>query len=318
MPRTIRGFSLLLTVAVLVLASGCGAEKPPLRVGLLIWPAYELPYLAQARGLLDTRSIQLVEFNSPAEVLRAYNSGGLDAIAVTIDYLLQISASDPQQRAIMAINYSRGADGLLGNAETNSLQALRGKRVGIERSVLGGFMLKRALEHAGLTQADVSIVSVDVQDSVIAFEQARVDAVVTYEPYRSQILAQGGHELFSSRDIPGEIIDVLITRRQTLERYETELAALIEGWLAALAELEQNPLPAAQIMASRENVSAEDFLASLDGIQLLDAAENRRLLTGPAPAMRRQFAVLGELMDIASAPDFDSIIDGRFFAETPP
>ena len=70
-----------------------------------------------------------------------------------------------------------------------------------------------ALDHASLRQADISIVSVAVQDSVIAFEQARVDAVVTHEPYRSQILARGGHKLFSSRDIPGQIIDLLITRR---------------------------------------------------------------------------------------------------------
>lgn len=78
-PKAIPALALLAAV----LAAGCGQRaEHPLRIGLLVWPAYEVPYLARHLGYYDGLDVQLVEFQSPAEALRAYRSEGIDAVAV--------------------------------------------------------------------------------------------------------------------------------------------------------------------------------------------------------------------------------------------
>ena len=60
-----------------------------------------------------------------------------------------------------------------------------------------------------------------------AWQNAQVAALVTYEPVRSQLRAQGAQVLFSSADVPGLIIDVLAVRADALPAHATALRALV-------------------------------------------------------------------------------------------
>ena len=64
------GGALLLGALLLALAA-CGSEpKEPLRIGVNVWPPFELLYLARARGYFDAEKVDvdLVDFSSPAVV----------------------------------------------------------------------------------------------------------------------------------------------------------------------------------------------------------------------------------------------------------
>ena len=309
-------------VLLLALLGACSEPQAPLRVGLLVWPAYEPPFLARHLGLYEGRQIDLVEFQSPADVIRAYGSGSVDVLAVTVDYALQLASLDPSQRIVFVIDASNGADTLLARPEIETLPDLRGKRVGIEKSALGGFMLRRALDHAGLDYTDVEVVSVDLPETVESYREGKLDAVVTYEPYRSQIKKMGARELFTSRDIPGEIIDVLVTKTDVIERHEEQLAAFIAGWLMAVDEMRRKPLPSAEIMARREGITARQFLQALEDISLMDHADNHSLLAGEQPgivdAMRKQYGAIREDLQLQSEPDYRQLIDTRFFPRASP
>lgn len=299
------------------IVAGCGnAADIPLRVGLLVWPAYELPYLARHLGYYDDHDVQLVEFHSPAEALRAYRSRGIDAVAVTIDYLIQLNAKHPQHRAVMAINISNGADAVLARPGIEATRDLRGHRIGVERSALGAYMLARMLEHAGMTRGDVEIISVDVSDSPSAFQEGRVDAVITYEPYRTRILEAGAVELFSSREIPGEIVDVLVTRTELMESHAEPLQALVDGWLRAVDYLDKQPRAAAEVLARREGLTPVQYLRALEGIELVGRARNRRLLAGPEPALmeslRRTEQVMRQESLVRDPAAVEQLLDARF------
>lgn len=311
--------------AALILAtvSGCSESvRSPMRVGLLIWPAYELPYLAHHLGYYEDLNIQLVEFRTPAEVLHAYQSGGLDAIAVTTDYLVELASRDPAHRAVMVVNVSLGADALLARPGIHALEDLRGRRIGVERSALGRYVLTRALDHGGLGRDDIEIVSVDYPDTPRAYRQNRVDAVVTYEPYRTRILAMGAVELFSSRDIPGEIVDVLITRADAIESRSLQLHGLVDGWLRAVDAFNRNARANADVMLQRNQLTFDQYRRALAGMKLADRAQNRQMLRGPDPdilqSLQRIESTMRSEKFIDNPVRLERLIDARFLEPRTP
>ncbi len=284
-------FSALLAISLAGWLVSCSSGPPPapLRVGLLVWPGYELFFLARDQGLYPDREIQLVSFRSPAEAVRAYRAGLLDAVALTLEYTIQIESEDPGQAIVLVIDASNGGDSLVARKGIDTLADLGGRRIGVEASALGVFFSRRMLEKAGLTEADVHLVPVDVGDQERAFHSGEVDALATFEPTRSRLLAAGAHELFNSRALPGQILDVLLVPDELIHHRAPALTRLARGWFAAQSRLAGDPSAAAAIMAPREKLSPSAFLAALGGLDLTTLGANRGFLTagdrGTAPGL---------------------------------
>lgn len=316
LPRRGAPWRWLLLVALLLPAGCTDHSAPPLRIGVLVWPPYEVAFLARDLGLLDGQRIEFVDYEAPAAVVRAYRDGTVDAIMVTVDYLLQLAADHPDQRAVLVIDFSDGGDVLMARPGIDGLADLRGRRIAVENSVLGAYLVQRALEQAGLALTDVEVVPADIPDQAPLYEAGRVDAVVTYEPGRTQLLRAGAHELFSSRDIPGEIVDVLVTHTATIESHGEALAAFTDAWFKAVDHLRAQPQDAASRVAAREGLTPAEYLEALAAARIPDRAENLRLLTpGPrslSPAMERHVAVMRRMGILDRPVAVEQLIDPRF------
>lgn len=255
----------------------CSEPKPPLRVGILAWPPYHFAYLAQILGYYETE-VELVEFQSPAEVGRAYLSDNLDVVAMTLDYALDFYTKDPTHRVFLIIDESLGGDAVISRDPVTDLSQIAGKRIGLESSALGVHMLYRFLAKAGLQLSDVTLIYFDIPDQLAAYQTQKVDVVITYEPTRTDLLALGGHELFSSREIPGEIIDVFFARDNLLQERNGDLRDFAKGWFKALEHFEQAPEKSAELVASRLGLGTQDFLATFEGVHVTSLAENHAKL----------------------------------------
>jgi NitT/TauT family transport system substrate-binding protein len=282
----------------LAVVAGAGCPKraaPPLRVGVTLWPAYEVFRLAQSLGYYSSADIQLVDFGSLAEAQRAYEAQVIDALCTTAEFALQLEERSREHRIVLVIDISNGGDTLVARRGIDALGDLKGKRVGFEAGGLGAYMLTRALEKAGLSTRDVIVVPVDLAEQQAAFESGSVDAVVTYEPVRTKLLAKGGREIFSSRDIPGEIMDVLLVRTKLLDRRSDVLKKLVDGWFRGRDYLAQHPADAASRVTPRQGVTAEEYLRALDGAILPSLEENRRLLAGASSPLVSPLRRLSEV-----------------------
>lgn len=268
----------LLAAGLAALLGGCGAPEEPLRVGTNEWVGYQPLFLARSLGLLDDSEVRLVAFPSAREVLRAYRFGALDVAALTADEALLLAETVPGQRVFLVCDFSRGADAILGRPGIGSLADLRGRRVGLEQNALGAYLLARALELEGMTAGEVAAVPVPLLEHESALAQGRVDAIVTFDPVRSRLLAAGASVLFDSSRIPGEIVDVLLASPATVETRRRSVQALVDAWFGALDELRLRPDRSARLLAPRQRVSPEAVRASLAGLELPDRATNARLL----------------------------------------
>jgi len=157
--------------------------------------------------------------------------------------------------------------------------------VGVEATALGAYVLTRALQTVNLTPAAVQVVPLEFSEHERAFQAGEVDAVVTFDPVRSRLLDEGAKPLFDSRQIPGEIVDVIVTEQTTLDSRKAALMDLLKGWFRAIDYLKANPQDAAARVAPRQNLTPEQFLESLEGLLIPGIAENQRLLSQQDPAL---------------------------------
>lgn len=280
--KIIKNFTVSLFLGTLLVSTlvGCIQKPPdPLRVGFIVWPGYESLYLARDLGYYKDTPIRLVDYPSNSEVIRAFRNQNLQAAALTLYEALLVAETEPSVRVVLILDSSNGADAIIAKPEIKTLQAIKGKRVGVESGALGAFILTRALEEVDLMPKDVQIVSLGLSEHEQAFKRKKVDAVVTSEPTRSKLLADGANLLFDSSQIPGEILDVLVVREELLNKQPSAVQDLLDGYFSALNYLKENPQDAARRIAPREGVTPNQFLKSLEGLVIHDLQENKEILS---------------------------------------
>jgi NitT/TauT family transport system substrate-binding protein len=145
----------------------------------------------------------------------------------------------------------------------------------------------------------VQLVSIDVPGQEAAFRSGAIDAVVTYEPFRSRLLADGARDVFNSAMMPNEIVDVLVVRDSVVERYDRALRHLTDAWFDGLTYLRDHEEDAAARVAPRERITPEGYLQSLRGTELLDREANRRWLAGDGALIHQHLRTLADAMRTA-------------------
>jgi NitT/TauT family transport system substrate-binding protein len=276
---------ILIGMTLLALAACKNKPSPPMRIGMNVWPGYEPLFLARKAGALNEKDFRLVEFSNGSEVGRAFRNGILEATCLTLDEVFYTIQDGMDPVILLVLDESCGADVVLARPEIKNLAGLKGKRIAVEVSAVGAYMLTRTLKQAGLTIKDVTPVYLPIEKHFSAYNDGLVDAVVTFEPVRTRLLSLGTVDLFNSSMIPGEIVDVLVVRRDYLESHPERIEALRKAWFAALEQMRRSPHESARFMAVRERVTTEEFESSLRGLRLPNEQENNELLDLPSPKL---------------------------------
>lgn len=308
---------LLILIACLALSTP-GWAAQPLRIGTNVWPGYEPLYLAAEREDWQERlRVRLVEYPSATEVLRAFRNRALEAAALTMDEVLTLREADIPLKIVAVLDVSAGGDVILAKPHIKQFADLAGQRVGVESSALGAFVLTRALEINNMQLDQVEIVHLDVSTHERAFKNNTVDAVVTFEPVRTLLLNTGAHEIFSSLEIPGEVVDVLVVHADILRTERDRLRQVVAGWFDALNHMRREPLAAAKFTARRLQITPEQARASFDGLDFPDAAANRRLLDTELPhtLQRLQETLIGKGLLRRPRPT-GPLLDARLLPQT--
>ena len=285
-----------LTASGLILVSCAKEPPPPLRVGSNLWPGYETLYLARSLGYYGNTPIQLLDYPSGTEGVKAYRNGEIEAAGISIDQALVLAATNPDVRIIAVMDFSEGGDVIIAKPDIANMQALKGKKVGVESTALGAFFITRALEKSGMSLKDIEIVPLAVSEHERAFKNGSVDAVATFGPVYTNLMATGAKLVFDSSQIPGEIVDVLIARQDVIDKQISAVQALVNGRFRALDYLAKNPQDAASRTAPRTRVTPEQFLASLKGLRSPDLQENQKLLGKSDSSLLNAIKRLSEVM----------------------
>lgn len=285
LPLNIRWLQRLALGVMVLLASCTQAPEQPLRVATLPWPGYESLHLAQSLGYLDPSRIRILDMANASQASNALRNGTVDAALLTVDEVLLLLQDNVDVRVVLVMDVSNGADVVMARPDITTLPGLRGKRIGVETGAIGATMFDAMLTAAKMTPTDVQLVAMPVHEHAAAYRDKKVDAVVTFEPVRSQLLQKGARILFDSSQIPDRIFDVLTVRTEAMAEHRQELASLVAAHFKALDYLAHQPQDAAVRMAPYLGVRADQVLSQFAGMELPSLDENRALLSGQTPRL---------------------------------
>jgi NitT/TauT family transport system substrate-binding protein len=266
--------------------TSCSREpETPLRIGTNVWIGSEPFYLARELGYLNPKAVELVEYPSASEVLRAFRNQAIDGMVISLDELFGLAVDGMQPRVVLIVDVSHGADAIVGRADMRTMKDLQGKRVAVESGALGAFVLSRGLALNQMQAGDVTVVQMESNEQPDAFAKGQVDGAVTFDPYRAQLLRAGAKTLFDSTQIPGEIVDLVAVRATVLDKQPQAVQGLLAGWFRAIDYLGHDPADAARRMGIRQQSTGEQYLAALKGLHIPSREENLRMIGGTSPEL---------------------------------
>jgi len=311
--RAIHWMALATTAALLLCMGGCAREpETALRIGTNVWIGSEPLYLARELGHLDPAVVQLVEYPSASEVLRAYRNQAIDGMVISLDELFGLAVDGLQPKIILVVDVSHGADVVVGRPGMKSMKDLKGKSVAVESGALGAFVLSRALTLNGMQASDVTVVHLESNEQPKAFEAGTVDGAVTFDPYRTQFLQAGATTLFDSTQIPGEIVDLVAVRASVVNKQPKAVQALLTGWFDATDYMKRDPKDAARRMGIRQQRTGEQFLEAQKGLHVPSREENLRMLGSQTPELavsgRRLMALMVDAKLLRAPVEIESVL----------
>lgn len=262
----IYGFFLMMVVVIAGLINRLSHTEEELVVGTNLWSGYEILYLAREKGFIDKEKIRLVEYNTTSEVLRGLTTGVINAGALTLDEAIKAYDRGLNVQVVMVFDYSDGADVIIVKDYIDSPADLKGKKIGVERSALGNYLLKRFLEINNLKEEDIKIVYLELHEHTRSFLNGDIDAVITFEPEKSKILSKEGKVIFSSKDIPMEIVDVLVVDKNYLNENIGTVKHLIEAYYQAYDYFVKNREESLNVMSKRQHLSKEELATAFKNI----------------------------------------------------
>ena len=275
----LRKFILPAAVAAMI-AAIAPADAGSLKLGHSTWVGYGPFYIARDKGFFKEEGVdvELVIMEDTPMKMGALMAGQLDLVASTVDEFPIYMKPGIGLRYVMAVDTSKGGDGIVATKDITTVEGLKGKKVAFEQGSVSQFFLNALLKDAGLSQSDIEPVNMAATDAGVAFAAGQVDAAVTWEPALSQgAKAENGHILLTSADKPGLITDIVAATDATLKEKSEDVKAFVRAWYRALDFVKSNPEEANVIMAQGVGGwlnAPKVFAETLTGIEYLHKEKN--------------------------------------------
>jgi len=282
-----------LAVAAVVVFAGlvlCGCDSPSkpsqsFTIAKAWWPAWDTFQIGVRQRESLERSFQTTFLHTDDYVpaLRAFEEGNADAATLTIYEALLAASKGIPLKIVLLLDYTTGSDGVVAKNTIRALHELKGKRIGVGRGTIAHFTVIKALEKAGLDETEVQLVDLELEALKEAFLNDEVDAIGVYEPYMSDLARRGnGYIIFSSREIPRAICDVLFVKDSVVRDHPDLIHHWIEAWNDALNFKANDPDGYLGALNRLNGTPMRRIEESLGGIFLTNLAENRRAFGIPS------------------------------------
>lgn len=266
-------------------------QSRELVVAITSWPGYEYLYLAEQEQLGRPFGLELKvqQYTSLEDQRQAFGRGDVPVIATTVPEAIAICQEVPARcpLLVLVLDESVGADRIVARRELREPAQLRGRRIGLERSVLGEFMLARSQGNRPTAFNQFQLKYDGPMALVQGLQRGDLDAIVSYAPHDTPLLSDPRFRVvFSSRAIPGEVVDVLAVDPVYARSHPQQVKALVQTWWAARAFSRRLPEQAGATMAQRQQITPAAFRVTERDLNYPGPADQPRLLAADGPIAR--------------------------------
>lgn len=276
--------SKVITSAIIAVASlvttASAAENKPLTVGMTTWVGYGLLHLADQKGFFKKNGVEvsLMTVQDKPSTAAAIATGRLDGWSTTVDTFIFYNAQKLGIKQVLAVDFSKGGEGVVATNDVKSVSDLKGRTLGAEEGSSTYFFLLNLLADNQMTTKDVKLQSMRAGDAGAAFAAGRLDAAATWDPWLSKAKERGGHILASSADKPGLIVDTVAFRTDVIEKRPDDIKSFIKAYFEAYDYWKTSPDEANAIMAKALGIKDEEFKSSLAGLEFVSREKNEKYI----------------------------------------
>lgn len=265
---------LVLAFAALLVTACSGAEEEAaapktefnigwsIYAGWMPWPYAEQAGIVKKWGDKYGITIKFVQVNDYIESVNQYTAGKLDGVTVAnMDALTIPAAGGKDTSAIILGDYSNGNDAVLLKGADN-VAGIKGRQVYLAELSVSHYLLARALETNGMKLTDVKTVNTSDADIAAAFSSPEVNAAVAWNPQVTTMKGVAGTKaVFTSADIPGEILDLMVVDTATLKANPNLGKALAGIWFETMALMAKQDAEGQAARAAMAKLAGTDAAA---------------------------------------------------------
>ena len=209
--------------------------------------------------------------------LDAFTANKIDAVCVVGSDALVTGATGGKSKIVALLDFSEGSDMIIGAPGIESIKDLKGKKIGIEVTLVEHMLLLQALKENGMKQSDVELVGTPTNDTPQVLASGKVSAIGAWYPISGQALkaVAGSKPLFTSAEAKGLIYDVLAVNPTSYAKHKEEWAKIVSIYYKCVDYLKDPKTAddAIKIMAAKVGANTEDYAKNIPGTHFLTLAE---------------------------------------------
>jgi NitT/TauT family transport system substrate-binding protein len=226
---TVLTISAILAGYLLTAPSAVSKDAIAIKVGIQAVPPDEV-YAAKDWGARYGLKVDLGSYNSGGDLLQAFVAGRIDIGNGGSGRLVTMAAQQPDAFFIVAANqYGGDRYGVMvaKNSPVNSVQELKGKKLGVVAGSGTYSTFRVYLDRNGMKESDFQIVNMKVQDLRAAVQQGIIDGAVAWEPHVAIAETMGGVKRIQSMAGVNESPNFVLVSRKFAEQNPDTVARYI-------------------------------------------------------------------------------------------
>lgn len=264
------------------------SSAEPIKLAVYPLPSPYFEYAMESLELFtkNNANVELVEFAQYSDVIQALDSGSVDASIMGITEAVTPIANGLDLDIVLMTDYSAGMDGIVAAPEINSVKDLKGKTIATNIGTMNHMLLLTALEQAGLSESDVNITNMSEGDATAALVGGSIDAASIFDPQMSKAAKEsGGKVIFSSKDLPGELSDVLIIKDSIVKDRADEVQGIVDAWYQVQDKYNKNSDSVVDLISPKAELTNDEFYSLLDGIDIATKDYNKEVFANSGEKM---------------------------------
>lgn len=264
------------------------SSAEPIKLAVYPLPSPYFEYAMESLELFtkNNANVELVEFAQYSDVIQALDSGSVDASIMGITEAVTPIANGLDLDIVLMTDYSAGMDGIVAAPGINSVKDLKGKTIATNIGTMNHMLLLTALEQAGLSESDVNITNMSEGDATAALVGGSIDAASIFDPQMSKAAKEsGGKVIFSSKDLPGELSDVLIIKDSIVKDRADEVQGIVDAWYQVQDKYNKNSDSVVDLISPKAELTNDEFYSLLDGIDIATKDYNKEVFANSGEKM---------------------------------
>ncbi|MCC8150303.1 MAG: aliphatic sulfonate ABC transporter substrate-binding protein [Lachnospiraceae bacterium] len=258
--------------------------------------------------------VEIVSFDSGSDVNTALASGSIDISELGSSPTALGISNGLEYEVIWIGDVIGSAETLVATEESGvtSVEDLAGKTVATPFASTAHYSLLNALELAGLSETDVTVLDMQPDDIYAAWLRGDIDAAYVWYPVLSELQETGVNITDSAQLADQGIItaDLVVARTEFAEQYPEIVENYIKVQIQANEVLLDDPETAATEIASVLEISEEDAADQITQYVYLKGEEQADYLNDYiADALKATADFLVEQQSITSAPDLETFVN---------